>query len=71
MSKDFSTSPAMVRRMSPDLREQLMARSAAARAYIEACLSPARQERAKLFAFMSLFHPDVPDDRVREMARDL
>jgi hypothetical protein len=68
----FTTTPAMIRRMSPDIRAELMRRSEAARAYIDRAMNnPERQREAELHAFMSIFHPEVPLDRVREMARDL
>lgn len=53
-------------------REQLMNEVAAARCYIDqACSSPKQQRRAELAAFMSIFHPEVPDERVCSMMRDV
>ncbi len=49
-------------------REQLMTEVAAARCYIDrAVTNPRKQEELELLAFMSIFHPEVPRERVLAM----
>lgn len=58
------------RGLPPQTRENLMGRVAAARCIIDrGIMNPERQRRAEIAAFMDIFHPEVPHDRVREMMR--
>lgn len=60
-----------VRGLPPQTRENLMDRCAAARCIIDRGMSNGdRQRAAELSAFMSIFHPEVDDQRVRAMIRE-
>lgn len=52
-------------------RDDMMNRVAAARTYIDRTVtSPQTQEDLELAAFMSIFHPEVSQERVAGMIRD-
>lgn len=53
----------------PPQREEMMARTRAAVAFINGGQSY-NHEGLKLSAFMSIFHPEVSDQDVRQMIRD-
>jgi hypothetical protein len=60
------------RGLPPQTRENLMERVAAARTFVDrACTSPRQAKRAEMSAFMSIFHPEVPQERVLEMIRSI
>ena len=52
-------------------KKTLMERSRAAKSYLASIHDPARQAEVELHAFMALFHPEVPQEKVREMGRDV
>ena len=53
-----------------NIRQQMMEEVAGARCWIDRVVrNPESQKRAELSAFMSIFHPDVPDETVRNMMR--
>lgn len=52
-------------------RTKFMERVAAARCYLTSVNSPDRNRELELAAFMGIFHPEVSDDKVREMRRSL
>lgn len=49
-------------------RDLMMDRTRAAVAYIGTAFSPSQAEAMKMHAFMDIFHPEVPKDRVHMMA---
>lgn len=50
--------------------DQWLARVRAAREYVNrATASPRHQAQAEMAAFLELFHPDMPEDRRRELIR--
>lgn len=60
------------RGLPPQTRDNLMERAEAARCFVDrAVYSPRDQRRLELSAFMSIFHPEYSDDRVRNMMRQL
>lgn len=55
----------------PIERDDLMARTRAAVAYVGRTGNSAeRQAELEMAAFMSLFHPEVSDDTVRDLVQD-
>lgn len=52
-------------------RDQLFEEVRAAQTYALSIRDPIRQEEVELSAFMAIFHPDVPGERVRDMLRDV
>lgn len=62
----------MPRKVKSDTRIEMFNRVAAARCYVDRAIrNPVTQEQAELSAFMAIFHPEVPDDKVRQMVRDV
>jgi len=54
-----------------DTRQLMFEQVAAARCYIDRAsgtTNPAAQRRDEMHAFMSIFHPEVPAEKVRQMA---
>ena len=52
----------------PPLRDKMMLRAQAAVCIIDTMSEPAKK-RARLHAFLSIFHPEIPADKAAEMAR--
>lgn len=52
-----------------DDRSRLFDRVAAAKTYIGSVHSQERAEDLELAAFMAIFHPEVPPEKVREMKK--
>lgn len=57
------------RGLPPQTRDNLMNRTRAAVAYVGTAHSETQREKLALHAFMDIFHPEVPVERVREMVR--
>jgi hypothetical protein len=62
----------MPRKPAPGSRDEIFQRVAAARCYVDRAVSnPDTQTKLELHAFMAIFHPEVPHEKVRDLARDL
>ncbi len=57
------------RGLPPQTRENLMGRVAAAQCYVNTIANPERAREVELVAFMDIFHPEVPQERVQELRR--
>lgn len=57
-----------LRGLPPLTRENLFEQVAAAQCYISTCRNQAKADELSMHAFMAIFHPDYPADKVREMA---
>lgn len=57
------------RGLPPQTRENLMEKVAAARCYVGTITNPERAKEVELVAFMDIFHPEVPQERVQELRR--